>query len=210
MTQNKYGTLLKSIISSIDKSYQTDELAYLSLTSKIENPLRDKIAFELQKSIGKDKIVCREWTNNRLSKSKADIAILDIYGIPECIIEFKAHSSITGIGEWSNCLIKDIRKNQGLYKQTELIFVLFANFVNGIPKNQIFNHSIKYYDSISKSVSRKYRLENQKETWEKSLTRKNIISDITNYKIDAGKYQDVKVYINTFIHENIIINGQNN
>jgi hypothetical protein len=210
MTQNKYGTLLKSIISSIHKNYQTDELAYLSLTSKIENPLRDKIAFELQKSIGKEKIVCREWTNNRLSKSKADIAILDIYGIPECIVEFKAHSSITGIGEWSNCLIKDIRKNQELYKQTEMIFVLFANFVSGIPKNQIFNHSIKYYDSITKSVNRKYSLENQKETWEKSLARKNIISDFTNYIIDAGSYQDNKVYINTFIHENIIINEQNN
>lgn len=210
MTQNKYGTLLKRIISSIHKNYQTDELAYLSLTSKIENPLRDKIAFELQKSIGKEKIVCREWTNNRLSKSKADIAILDIYGIPECIIEFKAHSSITGIGEWSNCLIKDIRKNQELYKQTEMIFVLFANFINELPKNQVFKHSIKYYDSISKSIHREYSLENQKETWEKSLDKKNIISDFTNYKIKAGKYQGIKVYINTFIHENIIINGQNN
>ena len=167
MTQNKYGKLLKNIIRSIEKNYQTDELAYLSLTSKIENPLRDKIAFELQKSVGKNKIVCREWTNNRLSKAKADIAILDINGIPECVIEFKAHSSITGIGEWSNCLIKDIRKNQELYKQTEMIFVLFANFVNGLPKNQIFNQSIKYYDSISKSVNRKYSLENQKETFRK-------------------------------------------
>lgn len=206
MTQNKYGTLLKSIISSIHKNYQTDELAYLSLTSKIENPLRDKIAFELQKSIGKEKIICREWTNNRLSKSKADIAILDVYGIPECIIEFKAHSSITGIGEWSNCLIKDIKKNQKLYKQTEMIFVLFANFVNELPKNEVFIHSIKYYNSISKSVNRKYSLENQKETWENSLKRKNIISDYTNYIIDAGKFQNIKVYINTFVHENIIIN----
>lgn len=210
MTQNKYGTLLKNIISSIHKNYQTDELAYLSVTSKIENPLRDKIAFEFQKSIGKNKIVCREWTNNRLSKSKADIAILDIYGIPECIIEFKAHSSITGVGEWSNCLIKDIRKNEELYKKTEMIFVLFANFVNGLPKCPIFNHSIKYYDSISKSVNRKYSLENQKETWEKSLTRKKITSDFTNYIIEAGKYQGNKVYINTFIHENIVINEQNN
>lgn len=206
MTQNKYGILLKNIISSIHKNYQTDELAYLSMTSKIENPLRDKIAFELQKRIGKDKIVCREWTNNRMSKSKADIAILDIYGIPECVIEFKAHSSITGIGEWSNCLINDINKNQELYGQTEIIFVLFANFVSELPEKQIFSHSIKYYDSISKSVSRKYSLENQKETWENSLARKNIISDFTNYIIKAGKYQGNEVLINTFIHENIKIN----
>jgi hypothetical protein len=206
MKQNKHGNLLKNVISSIHEKYQTDELAYLSLTSKIENPLRDKIAFELQKKIGKNKIVCREWTNNKLSKSKADIAILDINGMPECIIEFKAHSSITGIGEWSNCLIKDVIKNRERYKQTEMIFVLFANFVNEKPKNQIFNQSIKYYKSLIKSVDNKYSLEKQKETWEKSLIKKNIISDFTNYILDAGKYQGISVLINTFIHENIIIN----
>jgi hypothetical protein len=131
-------------------------------------------------------------------------------GIPECVIEIKAHSSITGIGEWSNSLIKDIRKNQKLYKQTELIFVLFANFVNGLPNNQIFNQSIKYYDSLIKSVDSKYSLDKQKETWEKSLTKKNVISDFTNCILDAGKYQDINVQINTFIHENIIINEHNN
>ena len=209
MIQNKYGILLKKIINSIDKTYQKDELAYLALTSKIENPLRDKIAFELQKELKENIIVCREWTNNRKNKSKADIAILDINGKPECIIEFKAHSSISGIGQWSNSLIKDIQKNQKLYNQIEMIFVLFANFVNEIPKNEVFNnHSIKYYDSISKSVDRKVTLEKQKETWGKSLTKRNVISDSTNYILDAGKYQDIKVQVNTFIHENIVLNEQ--
>lgn len=206
MTLNKYGTLLKKIVKSIANKYQIDELAYLSLTSKIENPLRDKIAFELQKYIGKDKLVCREWTNNKQSKSKADIAILDINGKPECIIEFKAHSSVSGIGEWSSSLVKDIQKNQKLYSQSEMIFVLFANFVNEKPKNQALNQTIKYYDSIIKSVKRKYSLEKQKEDWLKSLSKKNVSSDHTNYIINAGKYQDINVKINTFIHENIIIN----
>lgn len=210
MTQNKYGNLLKNIISSIHKNYQTDELAYLSLTSKIENPLRDKIAFELQKKLGDDIIICREWTNFRKNKSKADIAILDITGKPECIIEFKAHSSVSGIGEWSNSLIKDIQKNQKLYSQTELIFVLFANFVDEKPKNQVFNHSIKYYENIINSVDIEYSLEKQKNAWEKSLIKKNVISNLTNYILDAGKYQNIKVHINTFIHENIKINEQNN
>ncbi len=210
MTQNKYGTLLKEIVNSINQKYQIDELAYLSMTSKIENPLRDKIAFELQKKLGENLIVCREWTNNKKSKSKADIAILNLNGIPEGIIEFKAHSSISGIGEWSSCLVNDIQKNQKLYNQTETIFVMLANFVNEIPKNQVFNQSIKYYKNIIKSINRKYSLELQKENWEKALTKKNVISDVTNYVIDAGKYQNIKVQINTFIHENIIINEQNN
>lgn len=205
MTQNKYGSILKNIISTIHKDYQINELAYLSLTSKIENPLRDKIAFAIQKKLGNNVIVCREWTNYRKSKSKVDIAILDITGKLECIIEFKAHSSVSGITEWGACLVKDIKKNQKLYNQTEMIFVLFANFVSKIPENPVFNHSIKYYDNISKSVNRKYTLENQKDTWEKSLTKNKVFSDLTNYILDAGEYQNIKVQVNTFIHENIIL-----
>lgn len=206
MTHNKHGILLKNIIRSIDDNYQDNELAYLSLTSKIENSLRDKIAFELQKNLGKNKIVCREWTNNRKSKSKADIAILDISGKPECIIEFKAHSSISGIGDKSNSLIKDFDKNEKLYNQAEIIFILFANFVNELPKNLVFNQSIKYYDNISKAIDGKYSLEKQKEDWLNSFTNKSIDFNFTDCLINAGKYKGVKVEINTFIHENIIIN----
>lgn len=52
------GTILKQIISSIADKYEPNELAFLALTSKIENPLRDKIAFALYKEFGNRKIVC--------------------------------------------------------------------------------------------------------------------------------------------------------
>lgn len=203
MNRNKYGTILKKIINSIHQNYQENELAYLALTSKTENPLRDKIAFELHKILGKDKIICREWTNYKKSKTKADIAILHSNGKPECIIEFKAHSSISGIGKWSSSLINDIDKNKKLYSKTEMIFVLFANFVNKLPEQEVYKNAIKYYDNIAKSVKKEYSLEDQKEAWVKSLKNKNIKSELTNFVIEGGKYEDVNVQINTFIHENI-------
>lgn len=210
MIQSQYGAFLKKFISLIHNKYEENELAYLSLTSKVENPLRDKIAFEFQKEIGEENIICREWTNNRKSKAKADIAILDLDGKPKCIIEFKAHSSILGVGQWANSLKTDFEKNKKLYNQTEVIFVLFANFINELPKNPDFENAIKYYDSIKKSIKKNYSLDKQVESWEKALERKNIISNITNFVIKAGKYQKSEVQINTFIHEKITINEQDN
>lgn len=205
----KYGEILKEIIELINKDrqlYQENELAYLTITSKIENPLRDKIAFELQKKLEK-KVVCREWTNNGLTKKKADLAILDNKANPECIIEFKAHSGITGIGQWAAQLIKDIEKNQSLYKDTTLIFVLFANFMDKLPKKESFdfNHSIKYSKSISKAIKRAYTKEEQINDWHQSLTRKKIESKESFVEIYAGQYQGENIYINTFIHEDIKI-----
>ena len=90
------GILEKIILESIKQSaneFQKDELAYLALTSKIENPIRDKWAYLIWRNLKEQKIninVAREWTRpDKKEKTKSDIAIVQ-NDCPIVIIELKA------------------------------------------------------------------------------------------------------------------------
>jgi hypothetical protein len=200
-----YNELLEEITKSIKDKFEKNELAYLALTSKIENVLRDKIAFEFHQRVGNEKLVCREWSNNGKVKQKADIAILNREAKPEFIIEFKAHSSIKGIGEWAKNLKKDYQKNNILHPESEVVFVLFANHIFELPDDSVYKNSIKYYQSIKKSTLKKYSTLDQLNDWKNSLKKNNIEYDLVDFKIDAGEYHKKQVTINTFIHKNIKI-----
>jgi hypothetical protein len=198
-------THLEKIIENLGNRFENDELAYLALTSKVENVLRDKIAFDFHKLYRNQKLVCREWTNQKETKLRADLAILNLNAEPELIIEFKAHSSIVGIGEWSKSLSDDYYKNKSRHNNVDIIFVLFANYIDQMPGNKLYMNSIKYYENLQKSQSRNYTIENQNEDWKKALKKKEIKCDIYNYIIFAGKFENSNVIINTFIHKNIKI-----
>jgi len=201
---NKYGEILFEIISNISDKYQKNELAYLSLTSKAENPIRDKIAFELQKKLSENKIVCREWKNGK-TNTKADIAIINNKGKLECLIEFKAHSAIKRIEQWNKSLIKDFNKSLLIDDKVETIFILLANFTNKLPANETFKNVIKYYSDISKSIEKKYTKEKVITEWKNALRKLKIKCDLKITTIDAGKFERNKVEIQVFIHENIRI-----
>jgi hypothetical protein len=57
--------------------------SYLMLTSKVELPIRDLIAWRLHERLDPDYIVSREW-------KRCDLAILSKEGSPLLLIEFKA------------------------------------------------------------------------------------------------------------------------
>ncbi|MHA7191068.1 hypothetical protein ACX80N_12340 [Arthrobacter sp. MDT2-16] len=63
-------------------SFAPGELAYLALTSKVEQPLRDRLAWSLFTKLP-DLVVTREW-------KYTDLAILDLHGAPLALIEAKA------------------------------------------------------------------------------------------------------------------------
>lgn len=73
--------LIHGLKSGID-DFSKNELAYLSLTSKIELPFRDKWAFALHQLLSDEFTVSREWR-------RTDLAILDS-GKPKALIELKA------------------------------------------------------------------------------------------------------------------------
>ena len=93
---------LQSLLENLDGLFEENELAYLSSHCKNELQIRDRIAWQLHKSI-MDKfedvyVVRREWAPKEKEKSRVDLAILrmdkDKTKVEEvfALIEFKAHA----------------------------------------------------------------------------------------------------------------------
>ena len=67
---------LKQALLNIDKLFGKNELAYLALTSKIENPIRDKIAVYLNNKLyEKDILIAREWKRTDIAAIKNGVAV---------------------------------------------------------------------------------------------------------------------------------------
>lgn len=84
MDQLQIITAVKAELDRVGQDFATDELAYLALTSKVELPIRDRLAFRLFLAFKStpDLCVAREW-------KRFDLAILDV-GKPSVILEAKA------------------------------------------------------------------------------------------------------------------------
>lgn len=73
---------VQKCLDDLPSSFHRGELAYLSLTAKSEQHLRDHLAFSLQRKL-KGYLVCREWRRH-------DLAILSKESdVPEAVIEAK-------------------------------------------------------------------------------------------------------------------------
>src|SRR4051812_23233142 len=71
-------------LAEIGGDFRPNELGYLAITSKVEGPFRDRLAYRLHQSYEPSGlVVSREW--NRI-----DLAVLDAAGSPVCLIELKA------------------------------------------------------------------------------------------------------------------------
>lgn len=82
---------LATCLNDLHNSFETDELAYLSLTSKAEHAIRDRLAFKLHISLANgdnNLFVTREWKRHRF-----DLAIINEQGNPDHIVELKFYLS---------------------------------------------------------------------------------------------------------------------
>lgn len=73
---------LVETLRTIGEDFQENELAYLALTGKVENPFRDRLAFKLHRNLSPEVVVAKEWR-------RVDIAILRSE-VPLALIELKA------------------------------------------------------------------------------------------------------------------------
>lgn len=75
-----------SVVQSIEQlgnCFEQNELAYFALTSQVEQPIRDKLAFYLFNQLAPELTVLREW-------NRVDIAILADADQPESLLELTA------------------------------------------------------------------------------------------------------------------------
>src|SRR5258708_132627 len=102
-----------------------DEFAYLVLTTKSEQPIRDRWGYLLHKRLGSTVVVAREWC-------RADLAIL-CDAKPRLLIELTAMYTFDAASEPANYLIKYMKKMEAdeakarlLSRTAEIITVLLV------------------------------------------------------------------------------------
>ena len=144
--------LIQQTLAAVDREFQPNELAYLALTSKIENPLRDRWAFLLHKNTEASLTVAREWL-------RTDIALLE-GTVPKALIELKAmytfdaaldQEKITG---FCDAMEKDEEKAFSLSNgKSDIFTVLLATHPgSAVPRTR--ERVIKYHQGINRAVER--------------------------------------------------------
>ena len=141
--------IIISALSGVRKNWDRDELADLAMTSKIEFPFRDKLAYELYKNLGMEPKVAREWR-------KTDIAILG-NGSPITLIELKAlfTAELTtdiGLRDYVERVEKDLVKARGLTASGEVYAILLATHPTSRYPNQLKGVA-KYYFGVNRAFT---------------------------------------------------------
>lgn len=100
-------------------------------------------------------------------------------------------------------LVDDYQKNAS-FKNCNIIFILFANFIEDLP-NKEFETAIKYYDNLDSAIKNHYTVTKIENQWKTSLSKK-VKCNIEKYEIECGNYENTKVKIIAFFHQKIKIN----
>lgn len=199
-TDVDFSQLIDTSISELENELYEHELAYLAMTSKVELPLRDKLAYILHKNVAANFFVAREW-------DRIDVAILDSHYTPHCLIEFKATNTQNGYGGIDRGEITHIKKHlKSLLK--DLIAIedrcnqVFGIFVGTHPTEVIqLNPAIKKIYQRPDRVSPAEMLNYYQNTIEKffaNVAVRNRPLSVKVYEIPIGEYY--KVPIKLIIH----------
>lgn len=127
------------------------KFAYLAMTSKVENPIRDEIALFLHNKYNSQYYIGREW-------KRRDLAILDKQNLnPIVLIEFKnCYTLDFALGNFQNYVVNidsDFSKAAKCSNQNTLIYeiLIVTEIKTPIPRN--ISSLIKYSGHINKSIS---------------------------------------------------------
>jgi len=148
-------SLIADELTKTGKFFQSNELAYLALTGKIELPIRDKLAFNLHKNLsGEGYIVSREWIRKR---KRCDLAITKD-GTAIALLELKAMYTFNGTQKYlysvNKMIESDLRKCEELADPyTKIYAILLATH----PHKKLgdgLSRTIKYIDPLNKALGR--------------------------------------------------------
>lgn len=192
---------LVDVIKRSMDSFKKNELAYLSMTSKNELPIRDRIAYELYSNYN-NYIVAREYSPKG-TNSRIDLAVLKNNNIKD-IIELKSMYTFDSVNmdNFINLINNDFDKNSELISDgVNQYEIIIATHLKTIP-NEEFSKYIKYYRLI-----KKYTLKDSKELInsldciiKKEFPEKQY--EIRSFIINAGEAFEVDVDVCFWILKN--------
>lgn len=145
--RNQLRTSLDATVEGMDAS----ELAYLALTSKIEHPVRDRLAWALHCRLEPmGYVVAREW-------SRADLAILRD-GVPEVLLEAKAFygfnvaRGMAADHEYAKKMWEDVVKAHKLAEGVADVFILALCTTPLVPVPNELGRTVKYHGGVNKAL----------------------------------------------------------
>lgn len=149
-----FAEVLREELAVLERLFESDELAFLALTSKAELPVRDRLAFALHRRL-RGLLVAREW-------KRVDLAVLAEDGkTPEMLLEAKALYTFDLIGDdaWADRYpqrVRDdvaaLRSRPDLSEQTQLFALILATHplhVSGPKLREI----AKYSNGVAKALA---------------------------------------------------------
>ena len=149
----KIDELAKVIQESV-YLFGENELAYLSLTSKNELVIRDKIAYKLHLEL-KSSIVAREYSVKGIN-SRIDLAILENSNIKD-VIELKSmytFDALDGLDKFIDSVYRDFYKNSSLKNNiTNQFAIIIGTHPKNVP-NENYKDFVKYYNSIKRYMKK--------------------------------------------------------
>ena len=142
---------MATTLSEVGSSFEANELAYLALTSKVELPIRDRLAWHLQFALGDEYVVSREWR-------RADIAVLR-QNAPLVQVEAKAMYAFDLLSAKSRAkylakLTSDGHKMASLAPSCDAYLLALVTHVDGSIATHLRQHVVKYSSGIRGALSR--------------------------------------------------------
>lgn len=192
---------LTEIVEKIKNLFGENELAYLSLTSKNESVIRDKIAYKLYSELDKSKyVISREY------KTRVDLAILKNNSTKDKIelrdiIELKSMYTFDaekGLEEYFQKVNHDFKKNDKLLeKNVNKYAIIIATHpkVSVSTLKKKFKDVIKYYIDIKRYIEKQNSL---KDSMDEKIRNKFKMEDgynIRECEINAGQAFNIEVYV---------------
>ena len=145
---------LVKVIQESRELFGENELAYLSLTSKNESVIRDRIAYKLHLEL-KNSIVAREHSIKAIN-SRIDLAVLENNDIKD-IIELKSmytFDAVDGLDKFIDSINRDFDKNSSLKSDTTSQFaIVIGTHPRSITSEQ-YKDFVKYYNSIKRCMKK--------------------------------------------------------
>lgn len=145
---------LVKVIQDSSFLFGENELAYLSLTSKNELVIRDRIAYKLHLEL-KNSIVAREYSVKGIN-SRIDLAILENENIKD-IIELKSMYTfdvLGGLDTFIDSVNRDFDKNNSLKNNTTNQFsIIIGTHPKDVPSEK-YKDFVKYYNSIKRYMKK--------------------------------------------------------
>jgi hypothetical protein len=190
---------LFNTLSCLSESFAQDELAYLALTSKVEQPIRDRLAWGLQSSLGEAFVVSREWRRADLAVLRSDVPLVQVEA--KAMYAFDLLSS-TSRAKYLARLTSDGLKMAALVPTGASFLLALITHVDGEIAPHLRQHVVKYSRGIRAAILREagdaalVKLK-ARQLWESDLAQ--FTSPWQRISLQAGRQWETQVDLDAYL-----------